>query len=166
MTAVKTLDNDSKDLIKIILLTGLLVGSLDIIAALINFKLSTGKNPTIVLQYIASAVFGKTKAYSEEGNMIFMGAVFHFLIAYFFTILFFVLYINFYFMSKNRLLTGIMYGIFIWSVMNLVVVPVALNNFVKWNQQTWINLLILICMIGIPLSYIAYWYFKKKEIIT
>ncbi|MGZ8536826.1 MAG: hypothetical protein ACXWV9_01120 [Flavisolibacter sp.] len=160
----KATNNNTNDLTKTLLWAGLLVGSLDIIAALINFKLSTGKNPALVLQYIASAIFGRTKAYSEEGNMIFLGAVFHFLIAYFFTIIFFVLYINFSFMSKNRLITGIVYGIFIWSVMNLVVVPIALDNYVKWNQQTWINLLILICTIGIPLSYIAHWYFKKEAI--
>ena len=164
MTVAKANDPYTKDLTKTILLAGLLVGSLDIIAALINFRLSTGKNPTIVLQYIASAVFGRTRAYVEGSNMIFWGAVFHFLIAYFFTIIFFILYINFSFMSKNRLLTGIAYGILIWCVMNLVVVPLSLNNYVKWNQQTWINLLILIFMIGIPLSYIAQWYFKKKAI--
>jgi len=162
MTNTKT----NTGLIRTILLAGLLVGTLDITAALINFKLSTGRNPIIVLQYIASAVFGKSRAYSEGNNMLFLGAVFHFIIAYFFTIIFFILYINFRFMSKNRLITGIAYGILIWCVMNLVVVPVALNNYVKWNQQTWINLLILICMIGIPLSFIAHWYFKKKTVFN
>ena len=162
MTITKTQNKYKPDLTKTILLAGLLVGTLDITAALINFYINTHKNPTIVFRYIASAVFGRTRAYSEEGNMIFLGALFHYLIAYFFTILFFILYINFRFMSKNRLLTGIFYGILIWAVMNLVVVPIALGNYVKWNQQTWINLLILICMIGIPLSFIAHWYFKNK----
>lgn len=165
MATAKTINVDTS-LIRTIVLAGLLVGTLDIIAALVNFKLTTGKNPTIVLQYIASAVFGKTKAYSDANEMIFFGAVFHFIIAYIFTILFFILYINFRFMSKNWLLTGIVYGILIWTIMNLVVVPVALNNYVKWNQQTWINLLILICMIGIPLSFIARRYFKKKTVVN
>jgi uncharacterized membrane protein YagU involved in acid resistance len=162
MTTANTTRKDSGDLTRIILLAGLLVGTLDLSAALINFYVNTHKDPTIVLRYIASAVFGKTKAYSGEINMLFMGAIFHYLIAYFFTILFFILYLNFNIMSKNRLITGIAYGILIWAVMNLIVVPIALNIYVKWNKQTWINLLILICMIGIPLSFIAHWYFKKK----
>ena len=161
-TTTKTI-SPPPDLTRTILFAGLLVGSLDLIAALTNFYINTHKDPTIVFRYIASAVFGRTRAYSEGGNMIFMGAIFHYLIAYFFTIIFFILYINFGIMSKSRLLTGIAYGILIWAVMNLIVVPIALNIYVKWNQQTWINLVILICMIGLPLSFIAYWYFKNSR---
>jgi uncharacterized membrane protein YagU involved in acid resistance len=162
MAVPNTMTKRTTDLTTTILLAGLLVGTLDLAAALINFYINTHRDPTIVLRYIASAVFGRTKAYADGANMLLMGAIFHYLIAYFFTIIFFILYLNFNLMSKNRLLTGIAYGIMIWVIMNLVVVPVALKVYVKWNQQTWINLLILICMIGIPLAFIAHWYFKKK----
>jgi hypothetical protein len=42
-----------------VFLSGLLVGTLDITAALVQFYIKTGKDPLIVPKYIASAVFGK-----------------------------------------------------------------------------------------------------------
>src|SRR5688500_17155151 len=64
-----------------ILFSGLLVGSLDITAALVQFYIKTGKDPLIVLKYIASAVFGKD-AYAGGNKMAIYGLLFHFIIAF------------------------------------------------------------------------------------
>lgn len=45
--------------IKTILYAGLLVGSLDITAAFLDFYISTGNGPGGVLRFIASGVFGR-----------------------------------------------------------------------------------------------------------
>ncbi len=151
-----------KGLLKTILLAGLLVGSLDILAAMTNFYIQTGKDPIIVPRYIASAVFGRKAAYDEaNGLMPVWGLVFHFIIAYGWSTLFFLLYQRLKFMSANRLLTGIVYGVFIWVMMNRVVIPLTKlgSSPIVW-KQAFIAIGILIVAISMPLSFIAYRYYK------
>ena len=164
MAQIIPIDNRRKNFWLTILCVGFFVGFLDASAAVINYVLNTHKNPIVISKYIASAVFGK-KAYSGEPSMIFFGFLFHFLIAYSFTLLFFFLYPKINFLSKNRLLTGIIYGIFIWLVMNLFVLP--LTNVAKQSftlKPTITGILILIVAIGLPLSYIAYNYYNHRNL--
>jgi len=142
--------------IKTIILAGLLSGALDIIAALTDYYITTGKKPWAVLKFIASGVFGK-KAFSGGGNMIFMGFLFHFIIAFTFTVFFFWLYPKISFLSKNRIITGILYGIFVWTIMNLVILPLSNTPPLTYTTFKVIKaMLILIVMIGLPLSFIAH----------
>ena len=148
-----------------ILWAGLLVGTLDISGAIINYTLEGRKNPEIIFQYIASAAFGKTKAYSGGTGMMVMGGVFHYLIAYSFTIFFFLVYPSIKLLWRNRILTGILYGAFIWCVMNLIIVPITLSHKLPvFNTRALIQMMILIVAIGIPLSFIAHWYYGKSSV--
>jgi hypothetical protein len=141
---------------------GLLVGSLDIIAALIQFVIKTNKNPILVLQYIASAVFGPA-AYSNN-VMAIAGLLFHFLIAFGWTVLFFLVYPKFRLLSWNRVVTGILYGIFIWVMMTQVIVPMTKIKTGAFDiSQATIAVLILIAAIGLPLSFIAHRFYSKVQ---
>ena len=147
---------------KTIVLAGLLVGSLDIIAAIVNFYAKTGKDPQIVLKYIASAVVGK-EAFSGDTAMSALGLLLHFLIAFIWTMFFFWIYPKLRFLSFNRVITGFLYGIFIWFIMSHVVVPMSKASVGAFNlKQAAIAALILIGAIGLPLSFIAYRYYKGK----
>jgi uncharacterized membrane protein YagU involved in acid resistance len=150
-----------------ILLVGFLVGMLDISAAFIQMKIMfPERDPLGVLRYIASAVFGKERANSES-SMYFIGAIFHFIIAYCFTVTFFLIYPHVRFLSKSRLLTGIFYGLIIWTVMNILVVPqtkIGQRPFVLKNAAIATG--ILIVAIGIPLSYFAYSFYYGKRTET
>ncbi len=155
---------------EMILLSGLLVGTLDILSAFVDFYLSTGKNPLVVFKYIASGLQGK-QAFEGGLDIVLLGLVLHYLIAFSFTLFFWWIYPKWTFPSRNQLITGIVYGIFIWCVMNLLVVP--LSNVTPRSSGlpmlTKIALkakacLILICMIGLPLSFIVHRYYKRKNI--
>lgn len=155
----------SKDLLLTVLWVGFLVGSLDLTSALIQTKIMfPARNPFALLRYIASAAFGKERAASEN-SMLFFGALFHFIIAYSFTIFFFLIYPHIRFLSKNRLATGIFYGVFIWAIMNLIVVPqtrIGARPFVLKNALIAAGILII--AIGIPLSHFAYnFYYGRKK---
>ena len=158
------MQSKSKNLMLTILWVGLLVGTLDISSAFIQTKIMfPSRNPLGVLRYIAGAVFGKERANSEN-SMLFFGALFHFIIAYSFTIAFFLLYPHIPLLSKNRLLTGIFYGLVIWAVMNLLVVPqtkIGHRPFVLKNAAIAAG--ILIVAIGIPLSYFAYRFYYGRR---
>ena len=150
-----------------ILKAGLLVGTLDILAAFLYFFIQTGNDKvSIVLKYIASGVFGKS-AMSGGVDMIIAGLVFHYIIAFAFTLVFFWLFPKIKIVRQHTVLTGILYGAFIWAVMNLVVVPLSGIGSRPFNwENALINLLILIVCMGIPLSLMALVYYKRKCVTT
>jgi len=151
---------------KTILLSGLLVGTLDILSAFVDYYTATGKNPLAILPYIASGVFGKSVLTDASTGMMVMGLLFHYFIAFSFTVFFFWLYSKTRLLPANWILSGFVYGIFIWVIMNLIVVqfsgvphgPVSAMKFNKIIKSA----LILICMIGLPLSFIAHKYSPYK----
>jgi hypothetical protein len=141
---------------------GLIVGTLDILSAFIYYFMKTGEKGVFnVLKFVASGVFGKA-AFSGGNKMIIAGLVLHYIIAFAFTIFFFWLFPKIKAFSKNIILPGIVYGIFIWIVMNLVVVPlsnIGIGPFTIVNAL--INVIILIVCIGIPLSFMANAFYEK-----
>ena len=143
---------------KTILLSGLLVGTLDILSAFADVYISTGKNPLVVLNYIASGAVGKT-AFAGGAGIQLLGLLFHFIIAFSFTVLFYWLYSKNKLPSKNWIITGIIYGIFIGVIMNLIVVRLSYIPSAPLSAMKPLKVLkavlILICMIGLPLSFIA-----------
>lgn len=145
----------------VILYSGLLVGTFDILSAVVYYYIITGNNPIRIFPYIASGVFGKD-AFSGSNSMIIAGLLFHYLIAFTFTILFFLLYPYIKNIFRNRIITGIVYGIFIWCVMNLIVVPLSNTPPPTWKpERMFINMVILILAIGLPLSFIASRFYRR-----
>ena len=143
---------------------GLIVGTLDILAAFIYYYITTGnKDVFIILRYIASAVFGKAALTGDVATSI-AGLIFHYLVAFSFTIFVFWIFPRLRFLSKNILIAGIAYGLFTWAIMNLVVVPltrIGTRPFNLFNAS--INAFILIICIGIPLAFMANKYYKEPS---
>jgi hypothetical protein len=99
-----------------ILLTGLLAATLDAVAAIVVYNAEPGS----LFKFIASGAFGK-EAFAGGDRMIVFGVVFHFLIALSWTVLYFVIHSRLRLGERNTLVVVAGYGIFIWVVMNLVV---------------------------------------------
>jgi uncharacterized membrane protein YagU involved in acid resistance len=123
----------------------------------------SGKNPLLVGNYIASAVFGKTAAYAGGAPMVIAGLLLHYFIALIFTVIFFLLYPRIYAVIKNKFVAGILYGLFVWCVMNLLVVPltrIPAHSITLQNAAE--NIIILMLAIGLPVSLIAHQYYYGK----
>ncbi len=150
---------------RIILLSWLLVGTLDICAAFTDYYINKGSSPLIVLKYIASGVMGPS-AYDGGTGTLLLGLFFHYFIAACFTILFFWLYENVAFISKNKIVSVILYGVFMWIVTVLIVLPLskAAHTPIEKMQPLKVAkaILILIFMIGTPLMLIASKYSRRK----
>ena len=100
---------------------------------------------------------------TRVGQRIVAGLLLHYLIAFLFTFFFFRVYPKIKKAFGNKILLGIIYGIFVWCVMNLLVVPlsnVAHRDFNLVNAG--INMGILIICIGLPLSLMADAFYKKS----
>lgn len=133
---------------------GFIVGTLDITAACIQYFIKTGKGPAGVLKFVASGVFGKA-AFTDGIAMPLAGLCFHFTVAFFFTFFFFWLTGKIPSLLKTRLLTGIGYGIFVWTVMNMVVLPLSNTPPIPFKiLNAAIAASILIICIGIPLAFL------------
>jgi len=151
-----------RNLFNIISWTALLTGTLDIASAIVKYYLEKGKDPAPIFKFIASGVFGK-EALSGGTLMIVWGIVFHFMIAFIFTLTLFLIYPRAAAWLKNKFIVGILYGIVIWTIMDRVVLP--LSNIPKTSfdpAKAGIAVLILICMIGLPVALIADHYYRKK----
>lgn len=143
-----------------IILTALLAGFLDGVAAVLLFRTRGNKNPALLFRYIASAVYGKA-AFGEGSRMVLRGVLFHFLIAGTFVGAYFGLYPYLAWFRTSPLLCAIVYGLLIWVIMNLGVVPLSRAAPRPFSLLfAVVNMLILIAAIGLPTAYIARWYFQ------
>ncbi|RYU91945.1 DUF1440 domain-containing protein [Mucilaginibacter terrigena] len=142
----------SKSLVPTIVITTLIAGTLDGLAAV--FILAHGQ-AAMVFRYIASAVYGK-EAFAGGTSMIWIGVAFHYLIAAAFAVFFSMIYSVVPAVRKSMLLVTVLYGTFIWAVMNLLVLPltqvantITLTGAIK-------NILILIICVALPIVYMRY----------
>jgi hypothetical protein len=150
---------------KPLLITGLIAGTLDGLAAAISYYIQTGKDPLNVYRFVASGVLG-TDAFSGGASIAVVGILFHYIIAFSWTILFFTVASRLNFLLKNWIVSGILYGIFVWIAMNFVVVPLSLVPM-KSGPQEWSDILkgavILVLCIGLPISYFARKYLSARH---
>ena len=154
--------NQKSKLATQVAITGLIAGTMDILAASIQFYIETGNGPLKIFQYIASAVFGP-EAFSDNIWMAVTGLFFHYCIAYGWTVLLFLLYPIFALLRQNKFATGIGYGVFVWLVMNLMVVPMSRIPARPINPgQAAEATLILIFCIGLPISLMANRFFSQN----
>ena len=147
-------------MLKAILKTGFIAGTLDILAAII---ILAKMNVTGVLQYIASGVFGK-ESFSGGTTMAITGLIFHYIIAFSFTTLYFIFFPYVPFLGKQKWASGVLYGVFVWSVMNLIIVPLSSTNNspLTWSGAS-LNMAILIVCIGLPISFLASKYYSSRN---
>ncbi len=144
----------------VILLTGLLAGVLDGVAAVLLILARGNKNIALLFRYIASAVYGKA-AFGEGARMVLMGVLFHFLIAGTFVAAYFGVYSYLPWLRSYPLAGAFVYGLLVWVIMNLGVVPLSRAAPRPFSLLfAIINMLILVATIGLPAAYMARWYFK------
>ncbi|SEW52540.1 hypothetical protein [Chitinophaga arvensicola] len=145
-----------------VLLAGFITGTLDILSAFVHFYIATHGQPvTKILVFVSSGVFGKA-AFSAGPSMMWWGLLFHYIIALIWALVFFSIYPKIKTLHKHPIATGIIYGLLVWCIMNLVVLP--LSNIPHGPLRlvnSVINILILMAMIGLPLSFMARKYYAR-----
>jgi hypothetical protein len=151
-----------KGALKTILLTGIIVGTLDGLAAVILTYGYYDRPPFAVFKYIASGLLGQS-AFSGGVLTIVLGVACHFLIAITWTSALFFVHPTISAVLRNKVTKSIFYGSVIWLVMNLVVLPLSrVPPGTIGINQIITGVLILIVAAGIPLA-ISFdrYYFRK-----
>jgi uncharacterized membrane protein YagU involved in acid resistance len=147
-----------------VFLAGLIAGTLDILAAIFIYAILLQKTtPIKILQSIASGIF-KKEAYNGGSQMAWYGLGLHFIIAMVFAWFYFTIYPYLPFLKKNALFSGFLYGIFVWIVMNLIVLPIAFPVLPAKHLDfpLILSVLILIFCIGLPIAFIARKFYSLK----
>lgn len=148
-----------------VLLSGIVAGTFDIIAALTVYAFILQKTTAVkILQSIASGVF-KKEAYNGGGLMAFCGLTFHYLIALTFAWFYFIIYPYLPFLKKSAVISGFLYGIFVWIIMNLIVLPLVFPVLPEKHLDfpLLLSMLILMFCIGLPIAFITRKYYSMRE---
>jgi len=138
---------------------GLLTGTLDAVVIIIWFP-KVGASG--IFKFIASGVFGKTHSISDT-ELILWGVFFHYLFAFSFSLVLFLLYPYFITLLKNKYVCAIAFALITYILTNLVIVPMSKIGRRSMDLSFFLrNLGILIFTIGLPIALIAdRFYFRK-----
>ena len=152
-----------KSPVKTILLSGFTAGTLDILAAFFVYSvLMQVVSPIQILGHVASGVFGKTIIGNETTTAL-IGLLFHFTIALVFATAYFFVYPYVKFLHYNKIISGLLYGMFVWLIMNFVVVPLSNASHAPFalNSALRAALILMLC-IGLPISFIIAKHYEAK----
>jgi uncharacterized membrane protein YagU involved in acid resistance len=138
-----------------ILVGGAIAGVLDITYAIV-FSAFRGVAPMRILQSVASGLLGKA-AFDGGTATAALGLVLHFLIAFSAAAVFWVASRQWPGLLRKPVVTGILYGVVVYAVMNLVVLPLSATpprtKFLPIVIVT--GLLVHMFFIGVPIALAA-----------
>ena len=164
MNTATTLSQPSPSALKTILFAWLTAGCLDLLAAITVYSLIMKRVTTVrLLQGIARGALGNSALEGGVATAL-AGVGFHFVIAFCFTIFYFFIFPYIPFLKKQRIISGFLYGIFVWCVMNLAVLPLLniANIPTKWDSIIRGAVILMFC-IGLPISLIVSRYYLLRE---
>lgn len=152
---------------KTVLLTGLLVGTTDLIAAYIDQFIKTGKFADKMLYYIAGGALGLETSMQGGFGIGLLGLLFHYFIAFSFTVLFFLLYRALKFSDLNMpslVAIGLLYGPFVGSCMRFIILPLSKlpQNDFDFGKAL-IGWLVLGVVLGIPIAVSARRFYETSQ---
>jgi uncharacterized membrane protein YagU involved in acid resistance len=144
-----------------ILTAGLVVGVLDISSAFViwwqrGIALQRG------LQGIAAGLLGTQ---SFEGGMATagLGLALHFLVAFVVISIFYLASRKIPFLTKQPVVSGVLYGTGVYIVMYWIVLPSAFSTFRHRRSNELLELAIHICLIGLPTAFIVRRYSEPTD---
>jgi len=131
----------------------LVAGTLDILSAVV-YTLIAGRQPVMMLKGLASAVLGND-AIKGGANVALAGLALHFAIM--------AVMAAFFILAANRIpalkarwvIAGIAYGIGLWAVMNLVVLPLRFGWYPFTARALAEQFFSHIVLVGLPIAWFA-----------
>ena len=134
---------------------GLTVGLLDITDAIVFFGIRNGARPLRIFQSIARGLLGAS-AYEGGIATAALGAFLHFFIAFVIVIVYYLASTRVPLLIRRPLVCGILYGVVVYAIMNLVVLPLSAVGRPAFVTPVVINgLLIHMLGVGLPSALFA-----------
>jgi hypothetical protein len=109
--------------VRAIAISGLIVGTMDITSAII-IAILRGSTVTRLMQFIASGLLGPS-AFQGGAATVALGLGLHFLIAFSLVAVFYAASRSVAFLRRQAVVSGLVYGLIVFGVMNLIVLPLS-----------------------------------------
>jgi hypothetical protein len=141
----------------------LVVGTLDALDAVVIFFLFAGAQPIRIFQSIAAGLIGRPAATAGGLRTALLGAALHYFIAFGIVATFFIAARYIRILRRAPVVSGLLYGIAAYVVMNAVVVPLSAagRGGLSWppvvNAVLINGVLIHMFGVGLPASLFARW---------
>lgn len=140
-----------------ILWGGLMCGILDISSAFVIWGLR-GISPVRILQSVAAGLLGR-ESFNGGFATAALGAVLHFFIAFVACTVYFAASRKIGFLVKQAVVSGVLYGIVVWLVMNLIVLPLSAAGRPRFTVSSVVTgLIVHILFVGSPISLAVRWW--------
>jgi hypothetical protein len=140
-------------LVRTVLIAGLLVGTLDGVAAVVNYLVAGGTDPAKVFRFIASGAFGRETAYAPGALMPVLGVGFHYFIATIWSAIYAVAARHVRALTARPIVAGALYGVFVWAMMSQVVVPLSRAPSIPFRVSgALVGIVIHIFCVGLPIA--------------
>lgn len=150
---------------KAILFGALLAGILDLTAACVLSWLMSGIGPVRIFWSIASGLLGAESAKGGAWSAA-LGVFLHFVIAFIWTVVFYILSRKIAFLVNQAIVSGIIYGVAVYWFMQLVVLPLSAfpykKQLVPEPNQFILGMLIHIFCVGLPIALVVRHFSKDK----
>jgi hypothetical protein len=145
---------DTRQAPRTIVVAGLVAGTLDLAAALLVYG-ARGARPTAILQAIASGALGRA-AFQGGLATAALGVGFHFLIATTAAAVYYVASRRLPVLTRRPLPYGALYGVAVWLVMNLVVIPLSAVTPRPFDPAlAFIIVLVHVVCVGVPIALVV-----------
>lgn len=144
--------------VRAVALGGLVVGTLDILDAFLFFGLRFGVAPSRILHSIAAGLIGRDAAIAGGMATAALGLALHFFIAMTIVTVFYLAARRAPALARRPLVTGPLYGLAVYAVMNYIVIPLSAAPGAGGIPPTPVlvnGLLIHIFGVGIPAVFFA-----------
>jgi uncharacterized membrane protein YagU involved in acid resistance len=143
--------------IQVILLSGLVAGTLDITAACVTAWIQSSVTPPRIFKYIATGVLGAPALTAGAGTAA-LGLLLHYVIATGWAVLFYLVSRKVGLLINHAVTSGLLYGLVVYGLMNFVVVPLSLVPARRTSPPLSARALqaaILMVCIGLPIALIV-----------
>jgi hypothetical protein len=142
-----------------IVLTCLFAGMLHAGASVLVYEV----RPSRLFQFIASGLFGK-EALMGGLLVALWGLILHFVISFAWTALYYIAYPKLKVLARYKILAGSIYGVIVWTVMNMVVTPLSRIAEVPLSiTQDVVGILINVISVGLPVAILTHRYYAAQE---
>lgn len=139
------------------MLGGFAAGAIDIVNAMIFWRVRSGTPPSTILQSVAAGVLGSDAFAGGAGTAV-LGLVLHFAISLSMAGVFWLAVRRFPPLLARPLATGIAYGLVTWAAMNHVVVPLSRATPPPFITAWFVDgVLAHVLLFGLLLAFVARW---------
>jgi hypothetical protein len=132
---------------------GLACGILDITQACIAWGIQNQLPPMRIFQSVAAGLLGRNAAQGGMKTAI-LGGILHFFIAFSWAAIYYIASRRLTFMVERPVIAGLLYGEFVWIMMNFVVIPLsAIHRWPTWTKASIITGPIgHLFLVGLPIA--------------